>query len=173
MPEEYRDTSGDSSELLDGTVIDPGEVGNVSGDEPPRTRRKRKDAGQARGSRTPGEKKASLSHNIDLSSLTGMFVGIHALLAGLTDTPELELSEDEGKMFMKSAQNVLRHYSVQTTQKSMDIIALIGVTATIYAPRIAGIGFRKRMAKKPSQDDNNVVHFPNGVSGGIYNGDLT
>lgn len=45
---------------------------------------------------------------------------------------------------MKAAQNVLRHYSVETTQKTMDWISFVGVTTMIYAPRIVAISANHR-----------------------------
>lgn len=76
-----------------------------------------------------------------------MFVGLHVLLAERTMTPELAISEDEGKQFMASVQNVMRHYSVQTTQKTLDWIALMGTATGMYAPRIVAMNIRKRAAR--------------------------
>lgn len=91
------------------------------------------------------------------------------MLAQATETPELELSEDEGKSFMKAAQSVMRHYSVQTTQKTLDWISFVGVTVSIYAPRVAAIGFRKRKERDESEGDPNVIRFRSKpASGGIH-----
>jgi len=68
-----------------------------------------------------------------------MFVGLHVMLAHATGYDALAITDDEGKSFMGAAQNVLRHYSVETTQKTLDWIAFGGVAAGIYAPRIAAI----------------------------------
>ena len=92
-----------------------------------------------------------------------MFVGIHTMLAMQTNTPELAISEDEGKAFMTAAQNVLRHYSVETTQKTLDTIALLGVTVGIYAPRFVAINVRRRTEDRPArarQGGPRVVPFP-------------
>jgi hypothetical protein len=96
-------------------------------------------------------------------------VGIHALLAERTNTPELAMEMDEGKQFMTAAQNVMRHYSVETTQKTLDIIAFCGVTAQLYMPRIAAITIRKKTegmqnvrrpnGGQPQQQPNNVTPF--------------
>lgn len=80
-----------------------------------------------------------------------MFVGLHVMLADRTDTPEIAISEEEGKAFMDAAQNVMRHYSVETTQKTLDWLALIGTGSAMYMPRIAAIGMRKRASKGPRQ----------------------
>ena len=91
------------------------------------------------------------------------------MLAQVTETPELAINEDEGKTFMKSAQHVMRHYSVQTTQKTMDWIAFAGVAASIYAPRIAAVGLRKRAERQAEADANpNIVQFRRPASGGIH-----
>lgn len=78
-----------------------------------------------------------------------MFVGLHALLAERTETPELAMTEPEAKQFMVAAQNVMRHYSVETTQKTLDWIAFAGCAAGIYGPRFAAIQINKR--KKPGK----------------------
>lgn len=89
-----------------------------------------------------------------------MFVGIHAVLAERTNTPELMISPDEGKQFMASAQNVMRHYSVQSTQKTMDWIAFGGYASMMYGTRFAAISMRKREEKKPQQQPpSNVVQM--------------
>lgn len=92
-----------------------------------------------------------------------MFVGLHAIFAERTATPELELSEEEGDKFMKSAQHVLRHYSVKTTQKTMDTIALMGCVAGIYGPRIVAIRIRKTMEREEAERARNpgasVIQF--------------
>lgn len=80
-----------------------------------------------------------------------MFVGLHVMLAERTETPELAITEDEGKAFMDAAQNVMRHYSVETTQKALDWTAFVGTAAGMYMPRIAAIGMRKRASRAPRQ----------------------
>lgn len=84
-----------------------------------------------------------------------MFVGLHVLLAHNTNTPELMITDDEGKQFMASAQNVMRHYSVQSTQKTLDWIAFAGVTIAMYAPRVVAIRIRKNHEKPAGE----VVQF--------------
>jgi len=110
-----------------------------------------------------------------------MFVGLHVLLAERTETPELVISEDEGKEFMAAVQNVMRHYSVETTQKTLDWIALFGTTSGMYVPRIAAIGMRRRAMKQgrtmhraaPQQPPDNVTPIiqPDMMSGAGFQGD--
>lgn len=68
-----------------------------------------------------------------------MFVGFHAGIAMLTNTPELIIQDAEGAAFMKASQNVMKHYSVETTQKTLDWIAFCGVACSIYVPRAVAI----------------------------------
>ena len=79
-----------------------------------------------------------------------MFVGLHALFAVNTNTPELALTNEEGEAFMKACQNVMRHYSVHTTQKTIDWISLFGVAGGIYGTRVAAIIVRKRGEADPN-----------------------
>ncbi len=78
-----------------------------------------------------------------------MFVGLHVAIAGATKTPEFAISNEEGEQFMRSAQNVMRHYSVETTQKTLDWIAFGGVCAQIYAPRIVAVAAKKPTPQRP------------------------
>jgi len=92
-----------------------------------------------------------------------MFVGLHAMLAMKTDIPELIISDQEGAEFMKAAQNVLRHYSVEATQLTLDWIAFAGCSIGIYAPRLVAIGVRRktqgggRGRQVPVERDGNVL----------------
>lgn len=163
MATEYRDAASGADSEHDGaigsTIVDPNAIdGSVAvGPEPAAGRRKRRDAGVPRGPRGTGSKKEIVS--VDLSSLAGMLAGVHAMLAMAAHTPELEITEAEASQFMKAGQNVLRHYSVQATQKTIDWLAFVGVTVTIYGTRIAAVGFRKREERQPKND--NVVQFNN------------
>lgn len=96
---------------------------------------------------------------MDLSGLTALFVGAHVLLAQRTDTPELELNPDEASAFLASAQNVMRHYSVATTQKMIDWTTFIGTGVTIYGTRAIAIAARREEEKK-SRKGRTVVPFP-------------
>jgi hypothetical protein len=73
-----------------------------------------------------------------------MFVGLHVVMAERTNVPELDMGMDEGERFFTAAQNVLRHYSVETTQKTIDWLAFVGVTATMYGGRFASYVTRKK-----------------------------
>ncbi len=97
-----------------------------------------------------------------MSSITGLFVGAHVLLAQAIKTPELAITMDEGGQFMKAAQNVARHYDVRTTQKAMDWIAFCGVGCMIYVPRVVAIA-NNRHKPAPAAP----AHVINGQAGPI------
>jgi hypothetical protein len=75
--------------------------------------------------------------------MVGMFVGVHTALAMRTGNPELMVEPEEAKAFMKAAQNVMRHYDVKTTQKTLDWIAFAGCCGSIYGTRAFAIAARK------------------------------
>jgi hypothetical protein len=90
-----------------------------------------------------------------------MFVGLHAMLAMQTRTPELMITEQEGRDFTRAAQNVMRHYSVQTTQKTLDWIALGGVTVGMYGTRVYAISARRAGERAAAgEPKGQVIRFP-------------
>lgn len=156
MPSEFRDSPDGEPELVgasDNTgngvgAFDPANAAAPSEPSGPAPKRRGRPPGS--GGKPTGAKsgKAAVS-SLDLSSITGLFVGIHAGLAMATGAPELMISEQEGKQFMTSVQNVMRHYDVQTTQKTMDYIALFGTAGSIYLPRMFAIWDRKQSENRP------------------------
>jgi len=76
-------------------------------------------------------------------------------------TPELAITEQEGKDFTKAAQNVLRHYSVQTTQKTLDWVAFLGVAAGMYGTRAFAISARHAQERAAGAEPfGQVLKFP-------------
>lgn len=152
MPEEFRDGAGSGA----GDAIDIGQLGaEASAPEPGRKpRRLKKDGtpwitrkgGAAGAGAKPAEK---VKGTVDLSSLTGMFVGLHVVASTQFNVPELSMDMAEGDQFMKSAQNVLRHYSVETTQKTLDWIAFGGTVMMIYGTRWGAYMIRKKTEAAP------------------------
>ena len=79
-----------------------------------------------------------------------MFVSTHVVLAKAVDVPELAITDAEGEQFLKACENVARHYSVTTTQKTLDWFALAGATVQIYGTRMMVIiADRKKAPAKP------------------------
>jgi hypothetical protein len=71
------------------------------------------------------------------------------LLAGWAETPELAITDDEGAKFLAAAQNVMRHYSVKSTQKTLDWITFAGISAQIYGQRFMALSIRLRLEQNP------------------------
>lgn len=156
MSQEYRDTdNGDSGnavpDAIDAFSVGSADSGNGNGGlapEPERSPGKRK--GRPPGSKNTGSGKSAgagkekASHKLDLSSLTGLFVGVHVIAAGATGVPEVAIDMAEGDAFMKSAQNVMRHYSVESSQKTIDWLAFGGTCCMIYGTRFGAYMLRKR-----------------------------
>lgn len=90
-----------------------------------------------------------------------MLAGVHVMFAQATDTPEFQMDEDEATRFLKAAQNVLRHYAVETTQVTLDWAAFVGVATMVYGSRITAIGMRKRREREEKRAAP-VVSFPHG-----------
>lgn len=141
MATEYRDAPVGNA---GNDAIDPVEIAGAAPAAPGTGERKKRKYTRRNGG-SAGTTTAKSKVALDLSSLTGLFVGAHVLLADRTGVPELAITEDEGQQFMQRAQAVLRHYSVQTTQKAMDWIAFAGVAGMIYIPRVVAL------ANRPSQ----------------------
>jgi hypothetical protein len=89
-----------------------------------------------------------------------MFVGLHVVAAQSLKVPELALDMSEGEQFMKSAQNVMRHYSVETTQKTLDWIAFGGTICMIYGTRFGAYMIRKRGEGEEKRPAATVYQMP-------------
>lgn len=73
------------------------------------------------------------------------------LLAARTGREEFAISEQEGKDFLTAAQRVMRHYNVETTQKTMDWIAFVGCGCMIYVPRVVSLAVSAHRAPVVAQ----------------------
>lgn len=99
---------------------------------------------------------------MDLSGLAGIFVGIHVQLAQATQVPEFVIEQEEGDEFLKRAQAMMSHYSVETTQKTIDWLAFIGVGSMIYGTRFIAYNARVSRERKERGEPprSNVVRHP-------------
>lgn len=88
------------------------------------------------------------------------------MIANVSETPEWMVSPEEGADFMKAAQNVMRHYSVQSTQRTLDWISLFGVAGGMYGTRVAAISIRKRREKTEKPQHDPGVHYMDFGPGG-------
>lgn len=89
-----------------------------------------------------------------------MFVGVHVALAIRTQTPELMIEETEARAFMKSAQNVMRHYDVRTSQKALDWIAFVGCVGSMYGTRAFAIAARRAGERHADAERGQVLRWP-------------
>jgi hypothetical protein len=136
-------------------IVDPVEAGAGAGTptEPaPRAKRGRPPSGgSGSGAGTASAKKASPS--LDLSGLAGVWAVMHVQMARLADCPELAMTEADAKTLFGAAQNVLRHYSIQSTQKTIDWLTFGSVAVFMYTPRFVALSKRRRNKPPPRQPE--------------------
>jgi len=65
---------------------------------------------------------------------------------------------------MQAVQNVMRHYSVETTQKTLDWVALMGAASGMYVPRLAAISIRRKSVKRSAPRPQAAPANPQGAS---------
>jgi hypothetical protein len=94
-----------------------------------------------------------------------MFVGLHVGLASFTKIEELAITQEEGETFMTAAQNVARHYSIETTQKTMDWIALCGCLTAMYGPRAIVVSIKMRNKRNATAHSKSAQHQTGNVNG--------
>lgn len=73
------------------------------------------------------------------------------MLAMQTGVEEFAVSAEEMDTFTKAAGNVARHYNVETTQKTLDWVAFVGVSAHVFGTRAVAIAIKSRRTKEPKQ----------------------
>ena len=54
------------------------------------------------------------------------------------------MAEPEAKQFLAAWQNYLRHHSIAATQKTVDLMTALSVTAFLYGPRLVAVTDRRR-----------------------------
>lgn len=86
-----------------------------------------------------------------------MLIGISTMLAIKLEEPAVMVSESEMDAWLKAAQNVARHYSVETTQKTLDIVAFAGVSLQVFGTRAVAITAKNKKRKKGVGQDGNVL----------------
>lgn len=150
-----------------GRVIDPSSISATVPEPSRKPRKSRSDAGKPRGpnSRTAssgpsaGTAKTKVKGSLDLSSLTGLLIGASVLLENKLEVDGVAISPAEADSFMTAAQNVARHYSVETTQRTLDWIAFLGVTASVFGTRAVAVVVAKSRNRRaaPQRSTPQVV----------------
>ena len=140
-------------QLRDEAVTEPDDTGTSAGSGGVVIKRRRR-------RRATAETPAPLS----VEGIEGLLLTTHVLLAGMTQTPELKLDEDEAKAYAKAVANVARHYpSFPITQELQDWLALGLVVVRVYSTRAIAIGIRKKRGKPGSQTASETVIRPTGL----------
>ena len=80
------------------------------------------------------------------------------IAAGATNVPELAIDMADGDAFMKSAQNVMRHYSVESSQKTIDWLAFGGTCCMIYGTRFGAYMLRRRQEERDMMKPGATVY---------------
>lgn len=160
-------------------TIEPGEIGSAGsggdrasagtasagtasagtiGSEPKRKR------GRPRGSKNRISEKAALSVNTD--AITAILLSGHAMLAGITKTPELVLDEREASAISDSAAKVASFYDVTADPKIVAWANLAMILGMVYGTRFVAVSMRKKNERKTRTDNVRPIH-PNVAPAGI------
>lgn len=114
------------------------------------------DGGRKESPRASGPK-ASL----DVDLFAQQLVGMHMIAAKLLNAPELMIGPDEAKNLAKAIQNIMKHYSINVSPKTIAMMQFMGVAAAIYAPRAIMIANRKgHEAQHKKQQNANAGFSP-------------
>lgn len=72
-----------------------------------------------------------------------ILLSTHAMLAGMTRTPEFALDQKEAKSVAEALANVSRHYDVSVSAKALDWTNLIMALGMVYGTRVFAIRNRR------------------------------
>jgi hypothetical protein len=145
-PSVYRNEPGGDDLIIDPASID---ASGAEPAEPPFRRRKQQsDAGQSRGagggSGAKGTRAKTGKVSVDLTGLAGMLAGCMTMASLNFNAPEWQVGEVEAKEYLVHVQNVMRHYSADSTQKSIDVAMLIFASSMFLGTRSAATMVRLR-----------------------------
>jgi hypothetical protein len=137
--------SGDSGGRIDG--FDPSihvspDRRNADGSFTKKRGRKTGSTGYGNSGGRKAGKGSDYSASID--ALTGMLVIVHAGLASVTKTPELELERDDAGNLAKATATVLEEFDITPNPKVAAVIGLVTTAGMIYGPKVYMIRERKR-----------------------------
>lgn len=92
------------------------------------------------------EKEAPLRKN--LADLTSVILVAHATLAALVNIREFELSEDEAGKLSEASKEVLKHYPLGVSEKTLAWVNLAIVGGGIYGTRFMAYNIRKAAERR-------------------------
>lgn len=90
--------------------------------------------------RAPNKKKADKS---DVSGLTSALVNVHALLAGMTQIPEIAIDREQAAVLASAASEVMQHYDFGMNAEQQAWINLMMVAGSIYGSKVFAYKIRK------------------------------
>lgn len=132
-----------------------GDNGNTGGDDPfirddggnilydvrgrPRKRRRKRGSG--------GSAKAS-AKKVPVDAMARLLAMGHSVLANMTKTPELELTESEASMLARPLTEVFVLYDVQPPPQLLLAMEMLSATSYVYGPRFYMIRERRRQERE-------------------------
>lgn len=145
----------------------PEEVKPVESVEPAKPRRGRPpasekvaDAGSPKATAPRTRTARKKAQPIDHDTLAKQLQGVHVMVAMITQSPEMQLSDPESIELAKAISGVCAEYNLSLNGKTGALIQLIGAGAMVYLPRIMAIKQRKaqeKAARETVQDEINPV----------------
>lgn len=90
--------------------------------------------------RGANKKKADKS---DISGLTNALVNIHALLAGMTQIPEIAIDREQAEVLASAASEVMQHYDFGMNPEQQAWVNLMMVAGSIYGSKVFAYKIRK------------------------------
>lgn len=145
-------------------TVDPGTIGSESpgtgnrgdsasagftGTEIPRKR------GRPKGSRNrTSADKAAQTVRVDRDAISAILFSAHAMLAGITRTPELALDQGEAKTIAEATSKVAELYDVTADPKTIAWSNLIMTLGMVYGTRIVAINMRRKDERKKRAQSN-------------------
>jgi hypothetical protein len=90
--------------------------------------------------RAPNKKKSDKS---DVSGLTSALVNIHALLAGMTQIPEIAIEREQAEVLATAASEVMQHYDFGMNAEQQAWVNLMMVAGSIYGSKVFAYKIRK------------------------------
>lgn len=131
------------------------DIGDTVADTGPRARK-------PRGPNKRKQPQAGETAALNINGVEKILFSIHAVMAGVTATPELMLDESESKKLAKAIEGVTDQYKLTLDPKIAAYIDLATTLGMIYGPRGVAIYVRKKMEKaKPVQraQEGNVTEL--------------
>jgi hypothetical protein len=127
--------------ILDPAELGPGGSDSATGNNGEPGRRKRKYT--KRGTAT--------TQKVDLNGVEATLFSIHSILAAITQTEELAISQDEANQLAAAIGSVSAHYDVSASAKTMAWVHLSSTVAMVYGPRMIAL---YRNSQKPVMPQN-------------------